>query len=370
VAERTELSLDRDLHEIISFSRLQCCCQALTLEKYNARMRIRFPHLLAICFLCMTCRIYARAAMGSSPGDYEGNWVMKLGHRNFLVLELKSENDQVTGTLTRPRHFQTGDGVTFAQISSSTVTASVVRSSMEPGHFRFVVQNPANKKEEDEYEMVMIARDQALLKPVGVPFDPWPIRRMPGTQPPQPATDWDSNRAYSLEEDTDGPNVEMQRIFEADQKARQSQITLTKEDWAVIDKQDTERRNATRKLLETGQLHSDKDFAEAAFIFQHGSSCDDYLLAHSLAVVAVAKGDAGSAWIAAATLDRYLQSIGKPQIYGTQFEFTPKSGVPATQEPYNRELISDALRRQLGVPSLANQEVQLKQYNATTAKVP
>jgi len=308
--------------------------------------------------------------MGSSPGDYAGNWVMKLGPRNFLVLELKSENGRVTGTLTRPSQFQTGDGWTFTQISSSAVTATIVRSSMENGHLHLVVENPTTKKDEDEdeYDMTVSVPNEGSLKPAGVPFEGWPIGKVEGTQAPRLATDWDKNRAYALEADTDQPNAEMQRIFEADQKARISQNTMTEEDWAAIDNEEAERRHRTGKLLAAGQLHSAKDFAEAAFIFQHGGSPEDYLLAHSLALVAVAKGDAGSAWIAAATLDRYLQSIGKPQIYGTQFKFMPKSGVPATQEPYNRELVSDALRRQLGVPSLANQEEQLKQYNATTAK--
>jgi hypothetical protein len=57
-----------------------------------------------------------------------------------------------------------------------------------------------------------------------------------------------------------------------------------------------------------------------------------------------------------------LQSIHQPQIYGTQF-LTP-TDMPATQEPYNRALISDALRRQLSVPSLAAQEKQRQQYDA------
>jgi len=37
---------------------------------------------------------------------------------------------------------------------------------------------------------------------------------------------------------------------------------------------------------------------------------------------------------------------------------------PTTQEPYNRGLISDALRRDLGVPSQAAQEEQRRQYEA------
>ena len=85
------------------------------------------------------------------------------------------------------------------------------------------------------------------------------------------------------------------------------------------------------------------------------------MLAHTLAMVAVANGDASALWIATATLDRYLQSIGKSQVYGTQFTFGERQ--PATQEPYSRELISDALRRQLGVPSLADQQKQLAEMS-------
>jgi hypothetical protein len=64
-------------------------------------------------------------------------------------------------------------------------------------------------------------------------------------------------------------------------------------------------------------------------------------------------------WIAAATLDRYLQNIGQKQIFGTQF-LTHSQNDPEgwTQEPYDRTLISDALWDQLGVPAQKVQEEQ------------
>jgi hypothetical protein len=79
-------------------------------------------------------------------------------------------------------------------------------------------------------------------------------------------------------------------------------------------------------------------------------------------MVAVKKGNGDALWIATATLDRYLQSIKQPQIYGTQFPAS--QDLPTTQEPYNRSLISDFLRRELGVPPLAAQEDQLKKYDS------
>jgi len=56
-------------------------------------------------------------------------------------------------------------------------------------------------------------------------------------------------------------------------------------------------------------------------------------------------------------LDRYLHSIGKPQVYGTQFK--ADSNDVATQQPFDPEAIVDALRRQLGVPSLEVQREQI-----------
>lgn len=84
---------------------------------------------------------------------------------------------------------------------------------------------------------------------------------------------------------------------------------------------------------------------------------DDYLLAHTLASLAVSRGDASATWIMTAALARYLHAIGQPQIYGTQFKWPA-----ATQEPFDRELISDALRRELGVPSLAAQVEQQRDF--------
>jgi len=155
-------------------------------------------------------------------------------------------------------------------------------------------------------------------------------------------------------------NPEMKQIFEADQRDRQPGVG--KIDWAVVDKADAARREATRKLLVSGKLHTGEDFERAAFVFQHGDTSDDYLLAHTLAMVAVAKGRRGALWIEAATLDRYLNFIHQPQIYGTQFFFKPNE--PTTQQPYDRTLIPDSLRLDLGVPSQPAQEEQRKRYDA------
>ena len=177
---------------------------------------------------------------------------------------------------------------------------------------------------------------------------------------------------------------------------------------------DAERRKRAHQLLNQGALQSGADFHDAAFIFQHGDTPDDYLLAHLLAMSAVAKGDGRGRWIAAATLDRYLQSIGQPQVFGTQFltrgyldflnQIRAKQGAQEAsknqpqqradadtktksqvdnshkatgsaaeqdakksdeylQEPYNPSMISDALRLQYCVPTVIEQKERLAELN-------
>jgi len=146
---------------------------------------------------------------------------------------------------------------------------------------------------------------------------------------------------------------EMTTIFVADQAARDHPATI---DWKVVWPADQARRARTQALLDAGKLNTGDDFYHAAYVFQHGDEPEDFLKAHALAVVATARGKQDAVWIAAATLDRYLQRIGQPQIYGTQFLHPP--GEKWTQEPYRRDLLSDAVRAASGVPPLEAQEGQ------------
>jgi hypothetical protein len=185
----------------------------------------------------------------------------------------------------------------------------------------------------------------------------WPLTRE--NNPLTLATDWDSATTYYCD-DSEVSSPTMQSIFEEDQKDRQGSIARI--DWTVVNKSDASRRQATAMLLRNGQLHTGEDFERAAFLFQHGDTSDDYLLAHTLAMVALARGRSSALWIAAASLDRYLNSAHQPQIYGTQFWTRPNE--PVTQEPYNRVLIPDSVRHFLGLPSRATQEEQRKQYDS------
>jgi hypothetical protein len=160
-------------------------------------------------------------------------------------------------------------------------------------------------------------------------------------------------------------NAAMAALFKADQAVRAGIRPEQTVDRAFVTKMiadDLQRRVAARKLLEAEALHSAEDYYAAAYIFQHGSTADDYLLAHSLALAAIARGKADATWIAAATLDRYLQKIGQKQIYGTQYITANATG--PTMEPYDPTIVPDSLRAALGVPGRKEQEARLQKMRA------
>ncbi len=160
-------------------------------------------------------------------------------------------------------------------------------------------------------------------------------------------------------------NPEMRSIFDADQKDRQDLKAI---DWATVGRDDEKRRLRTQAMLRSGRLNTSEDLYRAAFVFQHGTTADDFLTAHVLAIAAVAKGNPDAVWIAAATLDRFLQHVGKPQVLGTQFR--TDSDRRTTQEPYNRVLVPDSIRQMLAVPVAAKQEEQRISYESAARSQP
>ncbi|UWZ81723.1 hypothetical protein [Occallatibacter riparius] len=135
------------------------------------------------------------------------------------------------------------------------------------------------------------------------------------------------------------------------------------------------RQATVRAMLAAGEVKTGDDFRDAAFLFQHGDSPDDFLFAHILAMEAVYRGTTSARFIAAATLDRYLQFIKQPQVFGTQYVLDRNiplaknnSGLPLpfgrTLAPYNESFLSDQVRTDFCVPTLAQQKENVALFNA------
>jgi len=133
------------------------------------------------------------------------------------------------------------------------------------------------------------------------------------------------------------------------------------------------REKTLRTMLANSQITSGRDFLEAAVIFQHGDNADDCLFAHILSMEAMERGTASARWIAAATLDRYLQYVNQPQVFGTQYNDDRThpvhlAGAPfpygKTLQPYNDSFLSDSVRTDFCVPTLVQQGQNVAMFNS------
>ncbi len=154
-------------------------------------------------------------------------------------------------------------------------------------------------------------------------------------------------------------NAELMRLFQADQEDRKPGLQSI--DWASIKPRDDARLQRTRELYAAGALHTGIDWLNAAFILQHSSEADDYLLAHEMCLAALALGEKNARWLAAASEDRFLRAIGRNQRFGTQYE----GGAPPTAlrlAPTDAQ-VTDDLRAAVGVPTLAEAKAKEATFN-------
>lgn len=155
---------------------------------------------------------------------------------------------------------------------------------------------------------------------------------------------------------------ELARLYAEDQADRNFSADR-QPDWEAISMRDEQRELRIKQLLAAGPLGSGADYYHAAMILQHATTPDDYLLAHDLCVIAISKGERRARWLAAASLDRFLIHIGRPQRFGTQFQST-RSFRPPQLMPVDPG-VPDVLRQELGVPTL--EEAKKKQAEMETA---
>jgi hypothetical protein len=157
-------------------------------------------------------------------------------------------------------------------------------------------------------------------------------------------------------------NTELVALKAEDQADRRPPI-----DWEKTAARDAIRYRRVKEMIAAQQLQAADDYYHAALIMQHGSAAEDYELAHQLASrAAELKSDhANARWLAAAAKDRWLWQLGKPQIYGTQFQKKRQTD-PWTMEPFDRNAVSDEERVANGVKTLAESEQRLTEMNRQT----
>jgi hypothetical protein len=159
---------------------------------------------------------------------------------------------------------------------------------------------------------------------------------------------------------TSKDNEELARLYQEDQGDR-TPANVKDIDWAVVGPRDKARLARVKELYTQNHLQTGVDYYHAALILQHGDTPEDFLLAHELCIVAISKGNRNGRSLAAASEDRFLMNIGRPQRFGTQYRADP---ITAPLRLYKVDSgVTDELRRALDVPSLAEAKAREAELN-------
>ena len=152
---------------------------------------------------------------------------------------------------------------------------------------------------------------------------------------------------------------ELQALYAADQADRTPQTAPS--DWSLVNRNDLQRQARVRQLLDTGMVRSGHDYFHAAMVYQHAEGADGVQLAHELAMIGACLGDRDSRWLAAASWDRMLMNLDRPQRFGTQY----RSNSEGVLKMYPTSAgVTDAMRSALNVPALSEALAREKEMQA------
>jgi hypothetical protein len=157
-------------------------------------------------------------------------------------------------------------------------------------------------------------------------------------------------------------NADLAKLEVADQADRTP--GTNKIDWNVVGKRDATRRSEALQLLVAGEIRTAEDFFNAALIFQHGDSVQDTQLALALATTATRMNPSNqdAEALMAQAWDRIMVRNGKPQWYGTQFVRSKATGKWELY-PTDPNVVTDAQRQAMGLPTLAEEKAHLAAIN-------
>jgi hypothetical protein len=163
-------------------------------------------------------------------------------------------------------------------------------------------------------------------------------------------------------------NEELYAIFQEDQGDRTPEIAmslgLTGETFLERDRR---RLRRVREIVEAGGAKVSADYFHAAMVFQHGTTPDEIETAHALAMKAaeLKPTHPTARWLAAASTDRRLMYLGKPQLYGTQYR--RNEGDKWFLYPVD-PTVTDEERARWNVPPLAVAKKRAEAMNAEEAR--
>ncbi len=153
-------------------------------------------------------------------------------------------------------------------------------------------------------------------------------------------------------------NLRLDELYAADQKDREK-VYSSPEEIEELKGRDHDRRRELVEMIGQGAVNTSNDLYHAAVLFLHGTEPKEFLAAHRMATIASINGHRPARWLSAASLDRFLMSIGLPQTYGTQFEHSEDDNRYQLRLPIDDTTVLHFEKRFFGVPPVVERLAQL-----------
>ena len=137
----------------------------------------------------------------------------------------------------------------------------------------------------------------------------------------------------------------------ADQTERANFLNMSEEERLKLFENDRIRRKRVGEILGEGCFKTAEDYAAASLIYQHGDVPDHFYQAFVWANRAVQLGDLEQKQLVAMTIDRYLVSIGRRQLFASQAYASDATGGCYCLEQVETSF-PDSIREAFSRPSL------------------
>lgn len=156
---------------------------------------------------------------------------------------------------------------------------------------------------------------------------------------------------------------ELQELVTADQKDRQHWETQTAGQLLEVAQKDEARRKRVGEIFGEGCFLTAADYAAAAMVYQHGNHPDHYFQTFLWSKQSMELGDAKQSHLMALGIDRYLVSIGKKQLFGSQANRPGDANSACWCIQQVEKSFTDRLRKKYLDRTMAETYVWLKELN-------
>lgn len=172
---------------------------------------------------------------------------------------------------------------------------------------------------------------------------------------------------------------ELKELAKADQKDRDNWQQMSEKQIMEVAHRDLIRRQRVGEIFGAGCFHNSSDYMAVALIYQHGDTSDHYYQAFIWAKRASELGDTSGKGFSALAIDRYLISIGKKQLFGSQYQKIPPSQCFCMQpveksfpddyrKEYSGRSLSDNFKMMASINEAACPSIECQTYLQPTPK--